>query len=223
MAPERSARAPLRGLYAITPEGLPSAELVRRVRAALEGGACLVQYRAKRLDAASARAEASGLLACCRSFGVPLVVNDSLELALAIDADGLHLGRDDGDVRAARAAMPGAILGVSCYDDPARAAAAARAGADYVAIGSVFASGTKPGAVRAPLERLREARLASGVAVAAIGGINAHNAPLAIAAGADLLAVIDAVFSAPDVRAAARSLADAFLPRPGIPQDRVTP
>ncbi|APV49111.1 thiamine-phosphate diphosphorylase [Betaproteobacteria bacterium GR16-43] len=200
----------LRGLYAITPERSDTERLVREVTAALEGGAALVQYRAKEADAALALEQARRLLDRCREFGVPFIVNDRLELALAIGADGVHLGREDGDVRAARAALHGRILGVSCYDDPLLARAAARDGADYVGIGSVFASSTKPGAVRAGLEKLARARREAAIPVAAIGGITAANAAEAIANGADMVAVVAAIFEARDIRAAARSLAQLF-------------
>jgi len=207
----RSEHAPrLRGLYAVTPGIADTGVLVARVEAALAGGAAMIQYRAKDAPRELAIAQAKRLAALCRDHGVPLVVNDSVELALEAGADGVHLGRDDGDAREARRKMPRAILGVSCYADPERARAAASAGADYVAIGSVFASSTKPGAVRAPLELLARAREAEGVPVAAIGGITPANAPQAIAAGADMVAVINAVFDAPDVRAAAAQFARLF-------------
>lgn len=200
----------LRGLYAITPESGDTAGLVARVRAALEGGAALVQYRAKQRAPALALEQARELRELCRAFEAPFIVNDSLGLALAVDADGLHLGRDDGDVAAARSALPGRLLGVSCYADPQLARHAARGGADYIGIGSVFASPTKPGASRAALDVLAAARAAGGLPVAAIGGITPANAAQAVAAGADMLAVISALFDAPDVRAAARDLARHF-------------
>ena len=200
----------LRGLYAITPETPDTEALVARTTAALEGGAALVQYRAKNAGSELATAQARRLRAVCRAYAAPFIVNDSLALALAVEADGLHLGRDDGDVRAARAALPGRLLGVSCYADPALARHAAREGADYIGIGSVFASATKPGAPRAALEVLAAARAAGGIPVAAIGGITQANAALAVAAGADMLAVISALFDAPDVRAAARDFARHF-------------
>lgn len=203
-------RATLRGLYAITPAIRDTRALVTRVEQALAAGAALVQYRAKDADAALATEQARALAAACREAGVPLIVNDSVDLALAVGAGGVHLGREDGDVRQARAAFPGGIIGVSCYDDPALARAAAQAGADYVAIGSVFASGTKPQARRATLEMVGEAKRVSGLPVAAIGGITVANAPQVVAAGADMLAVIAAVFDAADVGAAARALAQLF-------------
>jgi len=199
----------LEGLYAITPECADTADLVSRVERCLEGGAALVQYRAKTAAPALALEQARSLAALCRSFGVPLIVNDSIDLAAASGADGVHLGRDDASVADARGALSNAIIGVSCYADPALARIAAKNGADYVGIGSVFASSTKPKAVRASLASLGEARLC-GLPVAAIGGITLANADEALAGGADMLAVIAALFDAPDVRGAARAFSNRF-------------
>jgi len=200
----------LRGLYAITPEEPDTDLLERKVRACLDGGAAAVQYRAKRLPQSLRGEQARRLVALCRSRGVPLIVNDDVELAIASGADGVHLGRDDGDVRRAREAIGTGLLGVSCYDQPASARAAADAGADHVAIGSVFASSTKPGAVRAPLALIAQAKRAAALPVVAIGGITAANAAQAIEAGADMVAVVSAVFDAADVQAAARAIAAEF-------------
>ena len=192
----------LRGLYAITPEG-PGLEA--RVRAALEGGVALLQYRRKEGDVREARR----IAVLAREFDVPLIVNDDVALALELDAAGAHLGREDGDLRAARTRLRSRILGASCYNEISRARAAAGAGADYIAFGSVFPSPTKPHAVRAPLALFGEAR-ALGVPLAAIGGITLENAPALIAAGADLLAVISDLFEAPDIRARARQYGKLF-------------
>lgn len=193
---------PLRGLYAITPPDLS------RVEAALASGAlCALQYRAKDADAQRRLLEARRLAQLCRAYGVPLIVNDDLALALAVDAAGVHLGRDDGDIAAARARLPGRLLGASCYDQPGLARGAAAAGADYVAFGSVFDSPTKPAAVRAPLELFA---LELGVPKVAIGGITLDNAPRALAAGADALAVISDLFDAPDIAARARQYGRLF-------------
>lgn len=183
----------LRGLYAVTPE---APDAVEKLSLALEGGVALLQYRRKRRDLTEARAVA----ALARRHGVPLIVNDDVELALELDADGVHLGRDDGELGAARRRLGDRILGASCYDDAGLARRAVRAGADYVAFGSVFASPTKPAAVRAPLT-LFATRL--GVPLCAIGGITLENAPRVLAAGADLLAVVTDLFDAPDIRARA--------------------
>jgi len=181
----------LRGLYAITPE---NGDIAAKVQQALEGGAALLQYRRK---ARGSRDEARALLALARRHGAAFIVNDDVELALAVDADGAHLGRDDGDLAAARRALKGKLLGVSCYNDPAAARDAVGRGADYVAFGSVFSSATKPAAVRAPLSLFREN---PGVPACAIGGITLQNAPSVIAAGAAMVAVISDLFDAPDIR-----------------------
>ena len=202
-------RARLRGLYVLTPAEPDTAALVARVAASLQGGAAIVQFRAKEASAALALEQALALRALCDAHRALFIVNDSPRLAADVGADGVHLGREDGAVATARRLLPEGIVGISCYDQPARARQAAADGADYVAIGSLFASSTKPGAVRAPLGAVGEAR-AAGLPVAAIGGITADNARQAIAAGADMVAVIAAVFDAPDVRAAARRIADCF-------------
>lgn len=206
-------RARLRGLYAITPQTRDTERLVALARQCLEGGAALLQYRGKAAPAGLALTQARQLAALCRAHGATFIVNDSIELALAVQADGVHLGREDEDARHARIVFPDGIVGVSCYADPQAASLAAKAGADYVAIGSVFPSSTKPAAPPAPLEAIARARAACGLPVAAIGGITPENAPAAIAAGADMVAVISAVFAAPDVRAAARAFARLFDPR----------
>ena len=199
------------GLYAITPEDADTDRLARNVQAALAGGASLVQYRSKSPDAAARRAQAERLLDLCRRAGAPLIVNDDLELALAIGADGVHLGRDDGDVAAARARL-GAdrLLGVSCYDRLELAIAAVAAGADHVAFGSAFASPTKPEAVRAPPALFAQARARLRVPIVAIGGITPENARLVIEDGADAVAVITAVFDARDVAAAVAAFRSLF-------------
>jgi len=203
----------LRGLYAITPEGLSPALVVARAERALQGGARLLQFRSKDRDLQRRAQLARALAALCRGLRATFIVNDDVELALAVDADGVHLGRDDGDLAAARARLRGKLLGASCYDRLELAQAAAAAGADYVAFGSVFASPTKPAAVRAPLGLFAQAR-ALGVPLCAIGGITVDNAPTLVRAGADLLAVVSDLFDADDVAARARAYAQLFDPEP---------
>ncbi len=193
----------LRGLYAITPDNADSAALIEKARQALEGGIALLQYRNKLAGPAQRHSEAKELAALARRHGVPFIVNDDVELALAAGAHGAHLGSDDGDLAAARARLGGRLLGASCHDSLELARAAVRAGADYVAFGSVYPSPTKPGAVRAPLALFGEAR-AFGVPLAAIGGITLERAPEVLRAGADLLAVISDLFDATDIAARAR-------------------
>lgn len=201
----------LRGLYLITPDTADSEALLAGVRSALAGRPALLQYRSKQADVARRREQAAAIAVLCREAAVPFIVNDSLELALAVGADGVHLGRDDGDLRAARAALgPERILGVTCYNEWARAEEGAAAGADYVAFGALFASPTKPAAVHAPLELLTRARRELKLPIAAIGGITLDNAPQAIKAGADLLAVISDVFDDPDPGGRAAAYRAAF-------------
>jgi thiamine-phosphate pyrophosphorylase len=206
-----TARSPVSGLYAVTPDLEDTALLVARAAAAIAGGAALLQYRHKTASPALRGEQARALATLCRNRGCRFIVNDDVELALAVDADGAHVGRDDPDPRAARERLgPGRLLGVSCYDEIARARAALAAGADYIAVGSMFPSSVKPGAVRAPLALIGEARAATGLPVVAIGGITLDNAPQVIAAGAAALAVISALFDAPDITAAARAFTALF-------------
>lgn len=199
-------RKSLRGLYAITPDCLAANVLLDRVRAALQGGAAFVQYRDKGGDTTRQAETARALLALCRQFGARLLINDDLALALAVGADGVHLGATDGKLATAREALGGArLLGASCYDDFERARAAAALGADYLAFGAMHPSSTKPLAVRASPSLMTRCRAELQVPACAIGGITVENAAPLLAAGADLLAVISDLFEAPDVasRAAA--------------------
>lgn len=190
----------LRGLYAVTPDTSDTAALISLVGEAVAGGARLVQYRNKVASPELRLEHARALLAICRKAHAALIINDDTELAVKIGADGLHLGRDDGDIAIARARLPSAIIGASCYADVNLAVEAKRLGVDYVAFGSFFASSTKPGATRAPLSVVQEARRAVDLPIVAIGGITLGNAPELIAAGVDAVAVISALFDAESVR-----------------------
>jgi thiamine-phosphate pyrophosphorylase len=207
---------PLRGLYAITPEHpAPAATLARQVELAIAGGAQIIQYRDKSRSGAGdpkRRVEAAcALRAICSAAGIPLIVNDDMALAAAVAADGVHLGRDDAPPDEARRLLgPRAIIGVSCYDRLGLAEAAQAAGADYVAFGSFFPSGTKPHAVRADLDLLQRARRCVRLPLVAIGGVTPENGAALIAAGADLLAVVSGVFGGSDPSAAARAYACLF-------------
>jgi len=197
--------ARIAGLYAITPDLADTDTLLRQTRAVLSGGARVLQYRNKTASAALRREQALALQQLCIGFAVPLIINDHLDLALVVDAAGLHLGGDDGDIAAARTALgPGKLLGASCYDRIELAQAAIAAGADHIAFGSFFASSVKPGAVRPPVDLISRAKKQFRLPVVAIGGITPHNAPQLIAAGVDAVAVISAVFTAHNVTAAAR-------------------
>jgi thiamine-phosphate pyrophosphorylase len=200
-----------RGLYLVTPDGLKTSALVAAIAALLPARPALVQYRNKLADAPLRREQAVRLLEVCRAAGVPLIINDDLPLALEIGADGAHLGRDDGDPALARKALgPDRILGVSCYGEWPRALAGAAAGVDYLAFGAMYPSSSKPAATLAPLDMLTRARREFGLPVVAIGGITLDNARLLIDAGADQLAVISDVFSAPDPAARAAAYAGLF-------------
>jgi thiamine-phosphate pyrophosphorylase len=192
------------GLYAITSDEARTDILVAKVSQALRGGAAVVQYRNKMAGPGLRLEQGRALAGLCRSAGVAFIINDDLELALELGADGVHLGADDGDLAEARRRLgQDRLLGASCYERIELADAAVRAGADYLAFGSVFSSGTKPGAVRAPLAIFAEARRRFALPLVAIGGINLQNAPQVYAAGADAVAVISAVFDAADVAASA--------------------
>jgi thiamine-phosphate pyrophosphorylase len=204
----------LPGLYAVTPDGLPAGDLLDRVAQSLAAGVRLVQYRAKPADAAGGghdRAAAAArvrtaraIAAACRDAGALLIINDDARLAAEVGADGVHLGRDDGTVAQARGFVGRALVGVSCYDSITRARQAEADGADYVAFGAMFPSRVKPGAVRASPALLATARASLRVPVVAIGGIDLDNAACVLRAGADSLAVISAIYAAPDIGAAVR-------------------
>ncbi len=185
---------PMRGLYAITQTDNKSiSQVIAEVEAALQGGAVVVQYRDKHpIDAPFL---ARKLLSICHDHQVPLLINDSVELALMVGADGVHLGKDDGDIAIARHQLGSeAIIGVSCYNDLEKAKAAVAAGADYVAFGRFFPSGSKPLAAPAEIATLVKAKQNIKVPIVAIGGILPENAGQLLAAGADLLAVIGGIF-----------------------------
>jgi thiamine-phosphate pyrophosphorylase len=202
----------LRGLYAVTPQATANGPpLPGRVAQAIAGGARLIQYRDKQEDPEKRLSQAKDLLRICRAAAVPLIVNDDLELAAGVRADGVHLGKNDAEPLAARERLgPTAIIGVSCYDQIDRAIRAERAGADYVAFGRFYASNTKPLAVQATPDLLRRARKRLSLPLVAIGGITPENGRSLISAGADMLAVVDAVFGRPDVRAAANAINQLF-------------
>ncbi|MET0205296.1 MAG: thiamine phosphate synthase [Casimicrobiaceae bacterium] len=207
------------GLYALTPDLDDTTQLVAAVRAALEGGAAAVQYRHKSAPVALRHAQASALARLHAARGALYIVNDDPALAAEVGADGVHLGADDASVIAARELLgPDRLIGVSCYDDYARAEAAVQAGADYVAFGSFYPSATKPAARHAGVELLHRAR-SLGVPVVAIGGIDASNARALVDAGADAVAVIRDVFDrtdAADITRAAAALAACFPSKPGL-------
>ena len=204
-ASQRAPRAALRGLYAITPDEADAKRLLPAVTRALEGGLDALQFRVKGGSPAERLELALAVHALTTQAGVPLIVNDDVELACAVNAEGVHIGRDDGDPEQVRARIgPHRWLGVSCYNDLQRARQLS-AVADHVGFGSVFASPTKPHAVRAPLSLFAQAR-SEGLNTVGIGGIDRSNAAQVIAAGADAVAIITDIFGDPDPAGAVRML-----------------
>ncbi len=199
------------GLYAVTPDLTDTGALVGKVDAALRGGARVIQYRSKSIAAPLCQAQAAEIARLCRDRSALFIVNDSVALARACGADGVHLGRDDTTVLAARAELGAArLIGVSCYNDLSRARAAQSQGADYIAFGSFFPSATKPLASHASMELLRAAASELALPIVAIGGINEDNAAGLIAGGADAIAVVSALFDSTDIEAQARRFARLF-------------
>ncbi|QQZ29304.1 thiamine phosphate synthase [Thiothrix subterranea] len=185
----------MQGLYVIT-DGSTGDVLLNKVEQALRGGAAIVQYRDKTTDQARREQEATALRSLCQQHYALFIINDDVALAKAVQADGVHVGRDDSALTAAREALgTAAIIGVSCYNQLELALNAAEQGADYIAFGSFFPSPTKPNAPRATLELLHQARQQLTLPICAIGGITLENAPDLLANGADMLAVITDVFN----------------------------
>lgn len=202
--------AALEGLYAVTPDWPETARLVAATEAILRGGCRLVQYRHKSTSTCHQEEQAGALRELTSRFDAALIINDDIDLALAIGADGVHLGQDDGDLAAARVRL-GAdkLLGASCYQSLDVAEAAVKAGASYIAFGSFFPSPTKPQAGRAGVPLLAEGKNL-GRPVAGIGGITRQNAPELINAGADMLAVITDLYLATDPELASREFCQMF-------------
>ena len=205
----------LHGLYVITDRHLhlsrhmPVHEMVAQ---AIDGGARIVQYRDKDSDSRQRYQEAMALVTLCREHDVTLLINDDVDLAIAVDADGVHLGQSDLPLQIARAKLGrDKLIGVTCHNDLELARASEQLGADYVAFGRFFPSQSKPSATPCTVEILQQARTQLHVPVAAIGGITTANGAQLIAHGADMLAVIHGVFAAADIREAAKSFAQLFV------------
>lgn len=198
------------GLYAVTPECTDTGRLKEKVADAILGGATVVQYRSKSNDFALKIEQARALKKICGKRGIPLIINDDIDLALEVDAEGVHIGQDDGPIMAARARLGNKLLGVSCYDRLDLAREAEALGADYVAFGSFFPSGTKPDAASAQLPLLQMSKLSIKIPVVAIGGITPGNGAALVESGADALAVVTALFDAADIQVAARQFSELF-------------
>ncbi len=201
----------IHGLYVITRDDLPTAALLADMDAALQGGAAVIQYRNKQRDKSLRYKQATMLRQLCRRHGVPFIVNDDIALAREVDADGVHLGRDDDNLTRARHILgDDAIIGASCYDSLPLARAAAAGGADYVAFGSFFASPTKPQAVTATSGLLQQAANTLNIPIVAIGGITPLNGAALIHAGAHALAVISGLYTKHGVEHTARQYVRLF-------------
>lgn len=201
----------IHGLYAITPDEPDTAALLQQVEQALRGGARILQYRNKLADAPLRQQQASALRDLTRRYGATFIVNDDVGLAAHVAADGVHLGANDGAIAAAREVLgESRLIGASCYNRAPLARDAVRQGADYVAFGAFFPSGVKPHAVRAEAPLLRQARQELKLPLVAIGGITLANGGQLVTAGADALAVISALWQAPDIEQAARHFSNLF-------------
>lgn len=186
------------GLYLITPDDANSESFLARVLPVLSNQIAVLQYRNKLANAEQMLEQANALLQYCRELGIIFIINDDIALAHRVSADGVHLGEHDGEIESARSLLgTNAIIGVSCYNSLARAEKAAAQGADYIAFGAVYPSTTKPNALHAGLELFSQAAPLN-LPMVAIGGITSDNAAQTLAAGADFLAVIGAVFDATD-------------------------
>lgn len=207
-----------RGLYGITPEWADTGKLIAAVEAAAKGGMTALQWRRKTAASGERLPQALALAERCKALGIVFIVNDDYHLALATDADGVHLGREDGNVTEARRALgAGKIIGCSCYNDLALAQQALDADVDYIAFGAMYPSSIKPNAVPATLDTIRQARSlvdSAGTpvraAIVAIGGLTPENAAPVIQAGADSLALISGLFGADDIQATAARCAALF-------------
>lgn len=185
--------------------------LLEKTRQILEGGARLIQFRNKSADKTLCLHQAETLLQLCRKYDVPLLINDNVELALQVDADGVHLGTKDMDIALARKQLGlDKIIGASCYNRIELAVQAVAKSADYVAFGAFFPTSTKHDTVDASIDIVRHAKSVLDIPVICIGGINSHNARSLIANGADALAVCQAIYQTGDGRESAATISKLF-------------
>ncbi len=202
-----SKRFPSSGLYIITDDSLPDQNIIATTKIALSAGANVVQLRQKTATSQQtvAHSLAEQLLILCNQHQVPLIINDDPEFAHQIGADGVHLGKDDTDIKSARERLgEQAIIGVSCYNSLELALQAQSQGADYVAFGRFFSSSSKPHATPANINLLNAAKSQINLPIVAIGGITPENAGQLVTAGADYLAVIQGIYGHSDPQLATR-------------------
>ena len=201
----------MKGLYLVTPDWDDTDRLLQVTEAALQGGANLLQYRHKTADTALRLVQATALLALCRRFGKPFIVNDHVDLCLAIGADGVHVGGTDATIAVVRAQVgPDLIVGASCYGDLALAKAAHAAGASYVAYGGFYPSRVKKYPVTTDVAILAQSRAEVPLPMVVIGGMTPENAAPLVAAGTDMVAAISSVYLADDPKHAAASFVGLF-------------
>ena len=202
----------LKGLYAITDERLiAETHFIEKVGSALQGGARVIQYRDKSVNRQKRLKQARALRAICDQYQATLIINDDIELVRAVNADGVHLGKDDSQIIEARQVLgDNCIIGISCYNDIDLAISAEKNTADYVAFGAMFSSQTKPEAVTANLEIISAAKQQLSIPVCVIGGITDNNIHQVIEHGADMTAVISSLFSADDIKHHAQKLSQHF-------------
>ncbi|MES2832503.1 MAG: thiamine phosphate synthase [Pseudomonadota bacterium] len=194
---KKSGRLSYRGLYLVTPDWNDTERLLAVSEQALAGGAALLQYRHKTAAPALRQAQATALLALCRRFDCLFIVNDHVDLCLAVGADGVHVGGTDAAVASVRAQIgPNLILGASCYGDLALAQAAHLGGASYVAYGGFYPSRVKQYPVTTPVSIIASSQAEVPLPVVVIGGMTPENSAPLVAAGADMVAAISSVFSA---------------------------
>ncbi|HBV21147.1 MAG TPA: thiamine phosphate synthase [Nitrosomonas sp.] len=202
----------IHGLYGITPNLIDTAVLLNQTEQILTGGAQLIQYRNKIADKTLRRHQANLLLRLCRTYATPMIINDHLDLATEIDADGVHVGQNDVDITAARKLLgTDKIIGATCYNRLDLAIQAESKGADYVAFGAFYPTSTKQNTVTAPLDILVQARKILTIPIIGIGGINLTNAQTIIKNGADAVAVSYTLYQAKDIHKTAETFSRFFV------------
>ena len=200
------------GIYAITDcDNLIEKDLLEKTESILKTGVAILQYRDKQSNPEKKKQLALKLQSLCHQNNTPFIVNDDVDLAKEIAADGVHLGKDDGDIKHARKELGSKILGISCYNDIELALAADKAGADYIAFGAFFPSPTKPDAKKAGIELVQQAKAQLSTPIVAIGGITPENAKPLIEAKVDYLAVISGLYNSSDTIKATQSYNNLFI------------
>jgi len=209
---ESSHQKKFKGLYAITDENLISEENFElAITSALQGGSRIIQYRDKSDNQKKKLQQASRLRSLCTQYHAICIINDDIELAIAINADGIHLGRDDISITQARKRLGvNSLIGISCYNDLDLALSAEKNQANYVAFGAIFSSPTKPNTSNAELSLITAAKEQLSIPVCAIGGITEKNISQAIEHGADMAAVISGLFSSDNIKNTASILSNKF-------------